>query len=322
MLQLNYNYSIKTDSIDKIEPLNDAISVWENTHYDTEEAGDYSATDLINPPRITALKKRHADDLYVPTSSKIQAFFGTAVHNAYELLLKDNPIYELEQRLRYVISDRVITGKFDILKDKEHIYDIKTVKVWKTIFDPTLKDWHEQQNIYALLLLLNNYEIKSINIIAHYNDWIESMALRNQSYPTESVIEYSLSLWDEKDSFNFVSYLVEKHKSCETIPDNDLPECSPEDRWERFSDGTNVQYALFRDSQSKRATKIFSGIQEAVAYGKTNKGFSKDSFVEVRYPERKRCEKYCSVAKHCNHHQEYMSRKTTGKLNDYIPLYN
>lgn len=316
-----YSHKINTTDLDQIEPLVVAVDHWERTHYDHGETGDYSATALINPPRVTLLKKRHPKDRVVQTSSKMPAFFGSSIHKVYEDSLEGVPGYQLENRMKAVVLDRVITGKFDILKDRKDVYDIKTTKTWKIVFDPILKDWHEQQNIYAFLLSANGYHIESINAIAHYLDWSKGVALRGGGYPQSSVVEYNLSLWDNKTTAEFVESRVELFKSCENLADNDLPECTPEERWERFPNGGGVQYAIFKNNGSKRAARVLNSIQEITDYGKSNTGFGSDSFIEVRYPERKRCAEYCDVSHHCNVYQDYKRREQSGSLNDYIPLY-
>lgn len=319
-----YKFKSVKQSMDDIVPLKDALDVWDSSHYDSAEAGDYSATTLINPPRIVQLRKRHSDDLEIATSSRINAFFGTAVHDEYEKLLSTKDNYELENRIKTTIQDRVITGKFDILKlngDTCNLYDIKTTKTWKLVFDPELRDWHEQLNIYAMLLRSLGYVVESINVIVHYYDWLKNMALRDRNYPQESVIEYSLSLWPEKRVREFVESRLALHIPNETVPDESLPECSREDRWERFPNGDTIKYALLKTRESKRATRVFGSLDEAISYGQSNKGFGKESVIEVRYAERTRCEHYCEVSKHCNHFQEYIKRKSNNTLNDYIPLY-
>ena len=319
---MQYNPIVSRESMDHIIPLKQVIHDWNTGHYDHEEAGDYSATDLINPPRIVQLRKRHRDDLKLSIASQINAFFGTAVHDIYEKTLGKLKEYTVEQRIKTTINDRIITGKFDILLNNKHIYDIKTTKTWKKVFDPTLKEWHEQQNIYAYLLATTGITVESLNIIAHYYDWVENMALRNKEYPSDSVVEYSLTLWKPADIYDFISERLELHKNSEALSDDDLPACSREDRWERFDDGSTMQFALFRNKEAKRATKLFTNLEEAIATGRVTKNHGSDSFVEIRYAQRKRCQKYCDVSHHCNHFQEYLQQVNTGTLNDYVPLYN
>ena len=50
--------------------------------------GDYSVTDLINPPRVVLLNKRHKHEVIPPASSTIAAVMGTGIHNEIERLLR------------------------------------------------------------------------------------------------------------------------------------------------------------------------------------------------------------------------------------------
>jgi hypothetical protein len=56
-----------------------------------------SVTELISPPQIVQLRKRHWDNLEEDVSEKVWAIFGTAIHSVLELGKDDNHI--IEQRL-------------------------------------------------------------------------------------------------------------------------------------------------------------------------------------------------------------------------------
>ena len=53
------------------------------------------------------------------------------------------------------------------------------------------------------------------------------------------------------DSYDLMHSLVGKHIACEELPDNELPACTPEDRWERFAGGHTVEYSLFKHNKLK-----------------------------------------------------------------------
>lgn len=301
------------------KPLIDALKVHAG-HY--QSFGDYSVTGLIDPPRKVALQKRHKDKLDPPPESQIASFVGTGVHEYFEKCLKAYKImdhrYELERGISEKIADRLISGTFDILYDNTHIYDIKTCKVWKLIFDPNMTEWTQQQNMYAYLLHLRGIDVKSINIIAVYMDWLEGNAVRDRkSYPQQNVCEYKLNLWPWEETEIFLNERLALHKACESVPDEELPECTRSERWERHEGGVPIKYAVLKNKLAKRATRVFNDGTEAIKCFKSNKKLDSSSLIEIRYARRKRCEKYCSVNMFCSDYIEYTGMIEGNGLNDY-----
>lgn len=290
-------------------------------------SGDYSVTDLINPPRVVALRKRYGDQTDQPLSAVIPSLIGTFIHEGFELYLRkwaednDYKDYQFERELMAEINGRKISGRFDLM-DGLDIYDFKSCKVWKKIFDPDLEEWHQQQNLYAYLLHLNGVDVNSINIIAIYKDWQENMSLRDRNYPQDQICEYKLELWPWEKTEAFLNERLDLHMACEGVDDGDLPQCTREERWERFSGGHTVEYAIMKTRSAKRATKVIrTCLDDAYIAAKKIKGISNESVIEIRYSKRLRCEKYCAVNKFCNHFKIYSESMASGTLNDYLPVY-
>jgi hypothetical protein len=301
------------------QPLLDALKVHAG-HY--QSFGDYSVTTLIDPPRKVALQKRYRDKLNPPPESQIASFIGTGVHKYFEECLRRyimvDPKYQLERTIMEKVGDRVITGTFDILYDGTRMYDIKTCKTWKLIFDPNMVDWVQQQNLYAYLLHKRGHEVKAIHVIAVYLDWMEGNAVRDrQSYPQQNVVEYPLPLWSWEETELFLAERLALHKASEKVEDHELPECSRSERWERHEGGVLIKYAVMKNKQVKRATRVFDKAEEAIDYFKNSKKLDSSSFIEIRYAKRKRCEKYCSVNMFCSDYIEYTGQMENNTLNDY-----
>ena len=269
-------------------------------HYKSK--GDYSVTTLLNPPRIVHLNKRHSDTISDP-DTMFPSMIGTGVHAYIEQCLKQVEGYRVEQRLTHTIEDRIITGTFDILDSTNKITDIKTCKVWKTIFDPDMVEWHQQQNIYAYLLHLKGIEVTGIDIQAIYLDWIESKAQRDSGYPQQPDPVYKLDLWPYKQTEEFLVERIRLMKANEEVPDDELPLCAPEEMWEE-----PTKFACMKSKDAARAGRVLDNLNDAIRYMKNTKGFGDGSYVEIRYGRRKRCEKYCEVREFCNHYKSYQSR--------------
>ena len=300
-----------------IIPLMKALEV-HSRHY--VSYGDYSVTTLIDTPRRVQLLRRHAGNLHTPPESQAASFVGTGVHNYWESCLKAiglvDPDFEVERRVVHYIEDRLISGRFDILYQQDHIFDIKTCKVWKLIFDPNKEEWTQQQNLYAYLLGLRGVKIKKISIIAQFLDWIQSNAIRDREYPQEAVLQFDLDLWSPGEQEMYLLDRLTRHKSCENVEDNELPECTRLERWERWPGGYLVKYAVMKTKEAKKATRVFTNLHDAIAYFK-QKNVPSTGVIEVRYAVRKRCEDLCACNLHCNDYISYCGRKANDKLNDY-----
>lgn len=318
---------IPTGKMKDLQILKD-IMVIENQRY--HQSGDYSATELIDPPRLVCMRRRYAEQIQQGIETRIDSLMGTALHALFEQYLTklDDPKYRLEEQVSHVYTVaggemRRVSGRFDVLYDNEHIIDIKTAKVWKKTFDPELTGWTQQQNIYAQLLTQIGETIKSISALTIYKDWSAANALRNKTYPQEPVEMNELQLWDEATREKYILDRLNSHVACELLGDTELPICTADERWERFPDQTNVQFALFKTAKAKRASNILHGaanLMEAVEMVRTIKGVTPNSFIEIRHPQRKRCEMYCPVCDFCDEHQRYMAKKKNNNLNDIYPL--
>lgn len=303
-----------------IQPLIDALKIHAK-HY--KSFGDYSVTQLIDAPRRVRLMKRFEEFLAPPPESQIASFVGTGVHAYFENCLKQYTVadsrYEIERSVTEHIADRLITGRFDILYDKTTMYDIKTCKVWKLIFDPNKEEWTQQQNLYAYLLHRRGIDVKSLNIIAVYMDWIESQAVRDKNYPREAVENYELELWPFDYTDAYLNERLALHKACENLSNEALPECSREERWERHEGGVPIRYAVLKTRKAARATRVFDTLDEAVEYFKTaGSKLNSQSCIEIRYAQPKRCMKYCAVNQFCNWYINYTGKVNSETVNDYF----
>ena len=290
-------------------------------------SGDYSVTEIIDPPRLVRLKKRYGSETIQPLSAVIPSMMGTAMHEYFEKYLKKWVFktgyggYTFEEQLEVEMLKRKLSGRYDI-RDNLDLIDLKTCKVWKKVFDPDLKEWVQQQNCYAFLLKESrNIDIKRLLITAVYKDWQEGQSLRNKDYPNHQIEEYELPKWPYEVTKQFIEGRLMLHIAAEDLPDDKLPACTREERWERFPEGHQVAYAIMKNSKSNRAMKVVkTNIDDAFKEVQSMKGITKDSFIEVRYAQRTRCEHWCQCKDYCNDYASYALQKKNNTLNDYIPL--
>lgn len=309
-------------SMTDIIPLMDMLKVF-SQHYTS--LGDYSVTQLIDAPRRVQLYRRHKDKLIVTPESQAAAMVGVAVHKQWEDSLRQYSMvdnrYQVERVVTEKIADRIITGRFDILYDNEIMYDIKTCKVWKLIFDPKMTEWTEQLNLYHYLLGLRGVAIKKIYVIAQYMDWIEAQSVRDPEYPRAAIEQYEIEIWPKERQEYYLNERLHQHIAVESVPDEELPVCSREERWERHSDGNSVKYAVLKSPTADRAINkgVFSSLDDAINRVKGGgTGITSESCIECRYAEPKRCVKWCAANQFCNWYIDYTGRVHDNKLNDYI----
>ena len=317
------NKIMKINELDSIQILA-RVAEMERDRY--SKSGDYSVTDIITPPRIVHLKKRYGDKATQPLDGAIASMLGTAVHEYFEKYLDmwsdkyDYDGYHLEEQVCVERQGRKISGRYDI-REGTILNDLKTIKVWKLIFDPNLDEFHEQQNLYRLLVKLDKgIEVEKLKILALYKDWQEGNALRDRAYPQQQMLEYELSVWSYEQTAEFLDTKLEELIRCETLKDEELPICSRDERWERHQGGETIHYGILKNRKAKRATKLVKGgsLDDAMVVAGGLPGMTKDAVIEIRYALPKRCQKYCDINEYCSFWQGWCKKNDKGAVNDYI----
>ena len=290
------------------------------------KSGDYSVTDIISPPRVVHLKKRYGHLATPDLGASIPSMLGTAIHEYFEKYLgkwidkHDYADYSLEEQVQIERLGRKISGRYDI-RERDALYDLKSIKVWKLIFDRHLDEYHEQQNLYRLLVYLDKgITLNALNIVAIYKDWQEGNALRDSNYPQHQVIEYGLQLWPMSKAEEFLDVKLAELIRCEELTDEELPVCTRDERWERHPGGETLHYAILKNRTAKRATKVVRGgsLDEAVEVARGMKGMTTASTIEIRYAMPKRCLKYCDVNEHCSFYKQWAAKHRKGTVNEYF----
>ena len=306
----------------EIIPLMDMLKVFKQ-HY--KSMGDYSVTQLIDTPRRVQLYRRHAEDLIITPESQAAATVGVGVHKLWEDNLRAysmiEPKYEVERVVTEKIADRLITGRFDIMYGGDTIYDIKTCKVWKIINDPDKKEWTEQLNLYHYLLGLRGIQINKLYVIAQYMDWIKSKSFRDKDYPNEAVQQFEIPIWPLEQQEHYLHERLSFHKAMEAVPDDQLTDCSPDERWERHPNGATTIYAILKSKRADRAINggLFDSLDAAIErFRSSPKGITSESVIECRHAEPKRCVEWCGACNFCNWYIDYTKRVHNNELNSYF----
>lgn len=266
-----------------------------NDPYPTGRTGDISATRLIDAPRIRVLTKRHGTEITEDASDRIWALFGQSVH---AILERAHTVFEqsvVERRLFAEVESWTVSGQFDRLGLLEGgvLQDYKTTSVWSIINGPK-PEWEAQLNVLAFLAKRNGIPVARLEIVAILRDWSRGKAKAGGSYPAHQVKVLPIPMWSDTQSADYVAHRVRLHQSAEALPDDDLPECTPAERWQ----GATV-YAVKKPGR-KSAVKLHDTAEAAEAHATELGGAH---FVEHRPGVSVRCADYCAVAAFCNQHQ-------------------
>lgn len=275
-------------------------------------------TDLLSPPRIVHLRNRHKHELPpVTVEDSWKAFQGNAWHDFIDRNIRKAAAQGLacyqnrflsEAKFWELIAGRKITGKLDTYDAREKVlYDYKVTSTYKAILgDHT--DWEIQLNAYAWFLSMNAHDVEHIRIVAIHPEWKKFDMMRDPKYPRAPIHEIELNLWTPVEQFDFIEGRVQALVDSEGLEDDALPECSPEDTWEK-----PTKYAVMVPG-GKVAKRVTESEADAHSYVEWNNSQEKrkpikDYSVEVRPGGRMRCEEYCRVNFFCNQYQEYLAKK-------------
>lgn len=258
----------------------------------------YSATDVIGGVRKAILQRRHDDEIEVDAADQLWAIFGTAVHGILEraeetdMQLKENKVV-VEMPNGYELS-----GIFDLYDaGTKTVTDYKTASVWKVNFGD-FDEWRLQLLIYGYILREIGFDVERGQIVALLKDHSKTKARTGEHPPLPVFVK----AWDftERDYVDVEHFLYGKFaqiEEAEKLPDDELPLCTPEERWTR-----DEKWAV-RKETNKRAKKLFRADQKAQAeeYAmQCGPGF----VVEHRPGVDSRCIDYCSAAPFCSHYKK------------------
>ena len=269
---------------------------------------DRSVTQLIQPPRIDLLRKKHFKEMEKDLSDEWWALFGSAIHS----ILEDNAApHEVAERRYFVeIDGWFVSGQCDL-----SVFDGETVDMtdWKTTTayvvmmneDGAKAEWEQQLNMLAYLCYANTgMKVTGLAVVAIIRDWNRKQAQLDPLYPPAPVVRLPVPVWSLKKQRQFIHDRIRAHRHAEMQIElgHEPPLCTDEERWMRES-----AFAVMKN-ENKRATRVFTQEQWALEFIKEKesevpkKGKKKpDTYqVVVRPGESVRCKgNYCGVAEWC-----------------------
>ena len=238
--------------------LPEAFVRFEQKNQHSKGTADFSATELIDSPRVRRLKAEHYDEIEEDISDRIMSILGTATH---VILEQGAPSYCIvEERLSMMVDGKEISGGIDLQTpdgDGYIISDYKTCSAFAIQANPNGNpEWVNQLNVYAALAEENAKLVNGLEIIAIIRDWSSAAANRSVGYPSSAVVRIPIDMWEPEYRDRYIRERVSIHASIE------LPNCTSSERWER-----PTQYAVHEYGKGgilkKRATRVFNSLLEA-----------------------------------------------------------
>lgn len=255
----------------------------------------YSATELLQSPRIKHLRAYHWDKMESDVSDMLWTLLGSALHVVAER--GETPGWSAEERLYLDINGTVLSGQIDLQQfvgDDVIVYDYKFTSVWAVMNSKV--EWEEQLNIYRYLVeKVKGRRVQALRICAFIRDW--SRHETREGYPAAQITVLEVPMWDMDTTEKFIHERLHLHQSTNVDYEGVLPQCTDQDRWM-----SETVYAVKREGR-KSAIRVLKDLSEANQLAEKEKGY-----VEVRKGEPKRCTgNWCGVSNWCDQHRAYLA---------------
>lgn len=278
----------------------DFVVEWlEHDEYDYDE-NTISATTLMQPARAWALEKKNWENLEIDVSDVIASRYGTAIHDSVEKVKLTG--CKQEERLKKAVMNRIITGKYDILKqvgpDQWQLIDVKSTSVWTYIYGSKDEDYKKQLSIYRWLAIENRYNvIQKAKIWMVFTDWSAAKAKQDPDYPQTRIAIKEVDLWGDDQTLKYIGSRIEIFNKTLVQEEKAMPECTDAELWAQ-----DDIYQIMKGN-NKRSMKNCKTEEEAEEYiGAKSEASRKELRINLRKGGVKRC-KYCTARKFCSQYQ-------------------
>lgn len=265
----------------------------------------YSVTTLLKPVREIMLLRRHNEEIESDVSDMLWAIMGTAMHSILENSTEGKHLLT-EKALEVKFGDYTLSGRNDLYNTRSFtVVDYKYTSVWKYILKD-YEDYRMQGLMYVYMLQKLGYKAKKAEFILCLKDWQKSKAKFDKTYPQCQIQKVQFTFSEEDMGFieKWIIKKFEEIKVAELQKDEELPVCSPADRW-----NSGDKFAVMKNGR-KTALRVLDTMQEAEQYKATNGG----DFIETRKGEDKKCQEYCNACEFCKHYQECVKNNGVAPL--------
>jgi len=260
-------------------------------------------TELIAPPKIAHLKRKHDNELEEDVIDRVYTFQGEIVHAVIERNAKSEECVKdgwlSEKRLFKEVLGKKISGAYDLFNPETgELIDVKNSTAYKAKRNEAPEEWVHQINILAHLLRNEGHHIKRARIVLIIRDYSKPEARRDPDYPQSPVLYLDIPIWDDEKAKQYLEDRVKLHLQAET----EEATCSPEDRWAK-----PTIWAIKKKNTSRAITGGLFAIEEKAKekLAELGSGFE----IEHRPGQNMRCELYCPVSKFCAQYQKILTQQ-------------
>lgn len=261
----------------------------------------YSVTSLLNPPTQVVLNRRHSHEVEQDVADMVWALTGSAFHQILEDGAKTPELSYLvtEKKITMEMDGCTVSGILDLYDPKTNtISDYKTTSVWTGI-KGDFEKYRNQLLIYAYMMTKQGFKVERIEAVLYYRDFSKTKARFDKDYPKVQIqtVGWKVTEAELKWAEDFLRDQLRTIQIFEDLPDDRLPACPPEDRW---NEGT--KYKVKRKGKTK-ALRVLDSYEEADRWI-AEKGLSDDKaiYIDVKEGRDRRCEEYCSVCEFCRYY--------------------
>lgn len=275
----------------------------------------FSATELLDSPRVRILLQRHDPDIERDAADFVFSLLGRAVHLLLETYGRKNGLGDyVERRCFAEVAGCKISGGMDL---QNHEGDRITILDWKLTTAKSAwggkPEWERQLNTYAWLYEQTfGRQPDDLEVCAIVRDWKKEAAQARADYPQAPIVRIPVTLWTSDRQEAYIQERVAIHAAARAkdVFGDEPPLCTDEERWKRG--GT---WALLKVG-NKRATSVHASEEEAKAAleaAKENAKKGAEFTIDHRPAIPIRCVNYCDAAPFCS---QWQAEKQALNLNE------
>lgn len=188
---------------------------------------DFSITELISPPRISALIKRHEESLTEDVSNRIVTSLGEGWHLLMERGAREIDI--CEQRFFAKFGEVTLSGQIDAFDgETKELIDWKTTKATaflKKYGGGKKSQYVQQLNMQLELLRRNGLDANRLLIVGILKDWDASGEYLAELPCGMKCVE--IPMWSRERTVSFIEERIKLHQEAKSK----LPNCLPSEVW-------------------------------------------------------------------------------------------
>jgi len=293
--------------------------------YEAEYRGWKSTTQLVAPTRMVLLYERHDHEMCEDVQERANIIGGSGTHEILKMAAEHYGHKLCEQRFTIPFSEREIgikADRVDPIPNTEplefKLIEFKECKTWAIILGEK-EDWIWQCRIQAYALRQIGINVTQAQVDALIKDWsisnLEKAQREHKDYPEHQILDIHIDLGSDSEVEEYLSSRIQLLLENETVPDDELPECTPKERWMRDecfkiwkrgkTDKASV--ATVKDENGRRVPMTTRQMAEDAM---EEKGYSTADY-EIRYHPGQctRCKHYCTARTFCN---QYLASQKEG----------